>query len=171
MSKKKHRKVEDKFEYGNEIDGVLLILLSLIGMLGYGRAGNFVRSFAVFLVGVAYFPVLIALLVLGVFLIIKKDDIKLISRASIGIYLIIISVLTILHLEYVKINPSAKLITDTFDKVMMAFKSVDFIKSCGGGMLGAIFAFVFNWAFSKDGIIIVVVTLMKKKMKKKLILG
>ncbi len=160
MAKKKHRKVEDKFEYGNEIVGVLLILLSLIGMLGYGRAGNFVRSFAVFLVGVAYFPVLIALLVLGVFLIIKKDDIKLISRASIGIYLIIISVLTILHLEYVKINPSAKLITDTFDKVMMAFKSVDFIKSCGGGMLGAIFAFVFNWAFSIDGILIVSITLI-----------
>ena len=160
MAKKKHRKVEDKFEYGNEIVGVLLILLSLIGMLGYGRAGNFVRSFAVFLVGVAYFPVLIALLALGVFLIIKKDDIKLISRASIGIYLIIISVLTILHLEYVKINPSAKLITDTFDKVMMAFKSVDFIKSCGGGMLGAIFAFVFNWAFSIDGILIVSITLI-----------
>ena len=160
MAKKKHRKVEDKFEYGNEIIGVLLILLSLIGMLGYGRAGNFVRSFAVFLVGVAYFPMLIALLALGVLLIVKKADLKFISRTSIGVYLIIIAILTILHLEYVKINPSAKLITDTFDKVMMAFKSVDFIKSCGGGMLGALFAFVFNWAFSIDGILIVSITLI-----------
>ena len=160
MAKRKHRKNEDKFEYSNEIIGVLLILLSLIGMLGYGRAGNFVRSFAVFLVGVAYFPMLIALLVLGVLLIVKKADLKFISRTSIGVYLIIIAILTILHLEYIKLNPSAKLITDTFDKVMMAFKSVDFIKSCGGGMLGALFAFAFNWAFSIDGILIVSITLI-----------
>lgn len=160
MAKKKHRKDEDKFEYSNEIIGVLLILLSIIGMLGYGRAGNFVRSFAVFLVGVAYFPMLIALLALGVLLIVKKASIKLVSRTSIGVYLIVIAILTILHLEYIKLNPSVKLITDTFDKVMMAFKSVDFIKSCGGGMLGALFAFVFNWAFSIDGILIVAITLI-----------
>ena len=160
MAKKKHRKVEDKFEYSNEIIGVLLILLSIIGMLGYGRAGNFVRSFAVFLVGVAYFPMLIALLAFGVLLIVKKNNVKLVSRTSIGIYLIIISVLTILHLEYVKANPSGKMIVDTFDKVMMAFKSADFIKSCGGGMIGSLFAFVFNWAFSIDGIVIAVVTLI-----------
>ena len=66
----------------------------------------------------------------------------------------------ILHLEYVKANPSAKMIVDTFDKVMMAFKSADFIKSCGGGMIGSLFAFVFNWAFSIDGIIIAVITLI-----------
>ena len=29
MAKRKHRKVEDKFEYTNEIVGVLLILLSI----------------------------------------------------------------------------------------------------------------------------------------------
>ena len=160
MAKKKHRKKDDSFEYMNEIVGVLLILLSIIGMLGYGRAGNFVRSFAVFLVGVAYFPMLILLLALGVFLIVKSDEIKFISRASIGVYLIVISVLTLLHLEYIKANPSVAIITDTFDKVMMAFKSADFIKSCGGGMLGAIFGFVFNWAFSIDGILIVVITLI-----------
>ena len=56
MAKKKTKKTKEKFEYSNEIIGVLLILLSIIGMLGYGRAGNFIRSFTVFLVGIAYFP-------------------------------------------------------------------------------------------------------------------
>ena len=55
MAKKKQKKEKDKFEYSNEIIGVILILLSIIGMLGYGRAGNFIRSFAVFLVGVVWF--------------------------------------------------------------------------------------------------------------------
>ena len=160
MAKKKQKKEKEKFEYSNEIIGVLLILLSIIGMLGYGRAGNFVRSFAVFLVGIAYFPLLIALLALGVFLIVKRTSPKMISRTSIGIYLIVIGILTILHMEYVKKVESSEIIMETFRNVMLAFKSVDVIKNCGGGMLGSILAFVFNWAFSKDGIIIVVITLM-----------
>ena len=160
MSKKKQKKEKEKFEYSNEIIGVLLILLSIIGMLGYGRAGNFVRSFAVFLVGIAYFPLLIAFLALGVYLIVKRTSPKMVSRTSIGIYLIVMAILTILHLEYVKRIESSELIMETFRNVMLAFKSVDVIKNCGGGMLGAILAFIFNWAFSADGIIIVVITLM-----------
>ena len=59
MAKRKQKKQKKKFEYWNEIVGILLILLSIIGMLGYGRAGNFVKGFSVFLVGVAYFPLLL----------------------------------------------------------------------------------------------------------------
>ena len=56
MAKKKQKKQKDgaKFEYSNEVVGVLLILFSIIGIGGYGPAGNFIRSFAVFLVGVIY---------------------------------------------------------------------------------------------------------------------
>lgn len=160
MAKKKQKKEKEKFEYSNEIIGVLLILLSIIGMLGYGRAGNFIRSFSVFLVGVAYFPLLIAFLVLGVYLIVKRKSPKMVSRMSIGIYLIIMAVLTLIHMDYVKHVESSEMIMETFRNVMLAFKSAAVIKNCGGGMAGAILAYVFNWAFSADGIIIVVITLI-----------
>ena len=160
MAKKKQKKDKDKFEYSNEIIGVLLILSSIIGMLGYGRAGNFVRSFAVFLVGIAYFPLLIAFFVLGIYLIVKRNSPKMVSRTSIGVSLIAVAILTILHMEYVKKIESSEIIVETFKNVMLAFKSSDVIKNCGGGILGAFFAFVFNWAFSRDGIVIVVITLM-----------
>lgn len=160
MAKKKQKKDKDKFEYSNEVIGVLLILLSIIGMLGYGRAGNFIRSFAVFLVGIAYFPLLVGFLALGIYLIVKRKSPKMISRTSIGLYLIIMAILTIIHLEYVKKTPTSEMIMETFRNVMSAFKSADFIKNCGGGMLGSILAYVFNWAFSADGIIIVVITLI-----------
>ena len=159
MAKKKQKKEKEKFEYSNEIIGVVLILFSIIGMLGYGRAGNFIRSFSVFLVGVAYFPLLLSFLVLGINLIIKRSSPKVISRESIGLYLIIIAVLTLIHMNYVKKIESAELVRETFKTIMLAFKSPDIIKECGGGMLGAIFAFAFNWAFSIDGIIIAVITL------------
>ena len=159
MAKKKQKKDKDKFEYSNEIMGVLLILLSIIGMLGYGRAGNFIRGFAVFLVGVAYFPLLVIFLILGVYLIIKRKSPKMVSRTSIGAYLITMAILTLLHLKYVRKIQSTEVIVETFKNVMLAFRSVDVIKNTGGGILGAILGYVFNWAFSVDGIIIVIITL------------
>ena len=157
MAKKKQKKEKEKFEYSNEIIGVILILLSIIGMLGYGRAGNFIRSFAVFLVGVAYFPLLIAFLVLGVYLIVKRKTPKLLSRTSIGAGLIVMAILTLLHLEY--LSSDTQIISETFKNIMLAFKSVDIIKNCGGGIIGSLLVYVFNWAFA-DGIIIVVITMI-----------
>ena len=160
MAKRKRKKEKEKFEYSNEIIGVLLILLSIIGILGYGRAGNFIRSFSVFLVGVAYFPLLIGFLVFGSCLIIKQESPKVVSRTAFGIYLIIIAALTLIHMSYLKQVESTELITETFKNVMLAFKSPEVIKNCGGGMLGALLIYVFNWAFSADGIVIVVITLI-----------
>ena len=160
MAKKKQKKEKEKFEYSNEIIGVLLILLSIIGMLGYGRAGNFIRSFAVFLVGVAYYPLLIVFLALGIYLIVKRKTPKMISRTAIGIYLIIMAVLPLAHMKYVREIEASKIISETFNNVMLAFKSPEVIKNSGGGMLGALIAYAFNWAFSADGIIIVVITLI-----------
>ncbi len=160
MGKKKQKKESDKFEYSNEVIGVLLILLSIIGMLGYGRAGNFIRGFAVFLVGVAYFPLLVAFFALGIYLIVKRKTPKMVSRTSIGIYLIIMAALSLFHLKYIRIDGSTELIMETFRNVMSANKSPDMIVNCGGGMLGALFGYVFNWAFSVDGIVIVAITLI-----------
>lgn len=78
MAKKKQKKEKEKFEYSEEILGVLIVLICVIGILGYGRAGNFFRSFAVFLTGICYAPFLIILLILGLYLIVKRkmpDDI------------------------------------------------------------------------------------------------
>ena len=160
MAKRKRKKEKDQFEFSNEIIGVLLILLSIIGMLGYGRAGNFIRSFSVFLVGVMYFPLLVAFLALGIYLIVKREAPRLMSRVSIGVYLIVMAILTLVHLNYVKTIESSQMIVETFKNVMLAFKSMDVIKNCGGGMLGALLSYVFNWAFSIDGIIIVAITLI-----------
>jgi len=159
MAKKKQKKEKEKFEYSNEIIGVLLVLLAVIGMLGYGVAGNFVRSFAVFLVGVAYFPLLAAILILGLYLIVKRKSPKLLSRCSIGISLIVMAILTWIHLDYVANFNGKEIVVETFKNVMLAFKSVDLIKNCGGGIIGSVFTYIFDWAFA-DGVIIVIVTLI-----------
>ena len=50
MAKKKTKKDNEKkkFEYTNEVVGIILILAAIIGIGAYGPAGNFIKSFAVF---------------------------------------------------------------------------------------------------------------------------
>ena len=79
----------------------------------------------------------------------------MVSRASIGVYLITVAVLVLNHLKYVRKDGTTEMIMETFRNVMAANRSPQLIKNCGGGMLGAILAFLFNWAFSIEGIVIV----------------
>ena len=67
MAKKKTKKEKktNKFEYSNEIVGVLIILFGIIGILGTGIIGELVKDFAIFLVGTVYLALLILLIISG----------------------------------------------------------------------------------------------------------
>lgn len=158
MAKKKQKKEKEKFEYSEEILGVLIVLICVIGILGYGRAGNFFRSFAVFLTGICYAPFLIILLILGLYLIVKRKMPNLLTTKFIGSYMISLALLVYCHREYIKLNSGSKIITETFTNVMSSFRSPQVISNTGGGMIGAIFGYTFDWAFS-DGIYIVLITI------------
>ena len=162
MAKKKTKKEKNKnkFEYNNEIIGVIIILLGIIGLLGTGIVGNIVKSFAIFLVGTIYVALLILLLVIGVFLILKKDVPNLLSSRLIGIYIIIISFLVILHVKYIEVNgtESIKIITETFNNLLLSFSNNSALSNSGGGIIGAIFSYLFVTAFG-DGAQIVIYTM------------
>ena len=158
MTKKKQKKEKEKFEYSEEILGVLIVLICVIGILGYGRAGNFFRSFAVFLTGICYAPFLIILLILGLYLIVKRKMPNLLTTKFIGSYMFSLTLLVYCHREYIKLNSGSKIITETFANVMSSFRSPQVISNTGGGMIGAIFGYAFDWAFS-DGIYIVLITI------------
>ncbi len=160
MTKKKQKKEkESKFEYSNEVLGILLILTSIIGIGAYGPVGNFIKSFIVFLVGIPYIIVLLFTLFIGGYLILKRQMPKLLTARLLGIYIIFLSLLIFLHTQYVKVtNADVSIIKATFDNVMLTFNDSYAIANCGGGMIGAIFSYIFNLAF-KEGTIIVVVTM------------
>lgn len=163
MAKKKTKKEKNKnkFEYSNEIIGVIVILLGIIGILGTGIVGNMVRSFAIFLVGTIYLALLILMIVVGVVLILKKDAPNMLSSRLIGVYTVVISILIILHIRYIEINSTEgiKIITDTFNNLMLSFSSNTALSSAGGGIVGAVFSYLFVTFFG-DGAIIVTFTLL-----------
>ena len=161
MAKKKEKKdSKKKFEYSNEIVGILVILISIIGIGNYGPVGHFVSSFAVFLVGSLYIVLLLLMLVFGFVLIAKKEMPNSLTAREIGLIIIFLSILIFLHTQYVLVSETEgiNIITETFDNLLLAFKSESAIGNAGGGIVGAIFSCIFVTAF-KDGTYIVVVTM------------
>jgi len=161
MAKKKQKKDKNKkFEYSNEIVGLIIILISIIGIGGYGLVGNIIKSFAIFLVGTIYIGLLLVLLIFGVRLIFKRDKPNLFTARLIGVYSIILALLVALHIKYVEINGTEgfKIITETFNNLMLSFTSPNVIDNVGGGLIGAIFSWIFVSAFG-DGAMIVVITM------------
>ncbi len=162
MAKKKTKKEEKKkFEYTNEVVGIIMILASIIGIGGYGPAGNFIRAFSVFLVGNIYIFLLASVLILGAYIIVKRKTPDFLGLRWIGLYILIVSFLILLHLKYIELNSSegVKIITETYNNLLVAFKSTEAISNSGGGIIGALFTYAFFSLF-KDGTKIVVITLI-----------
>ena len=162
MAKKKQKKDSEKkkFQYSNEVAGILIVLMSIIGIGNYGPAGNFIRSFSVFLVGSINTFFLIYLLIIGAYLVLKRKSPNFFSMKSIGLYIMVICYLVYLHTTYVNKNGTEgiKIITETFDNLLLTFKSPELISNSGGGMIGAVFSYAFYSLF-KDGTNIVIITL------------
>ena len=173
MAKKKKKKEDEKkkFEYSNEVIGIVLILASIIGIGAYGPAGNFIRAFAIFLVGNIYIFLLAGVLILGGYLIVKRKVPDLFNLRWIGFYIIVISFLILLHTKYITLNGNegTKILTETFNNLLKVFNETNngniletishSISNSGGGMIGAIFTWAFYSLF-KDGTKIVVITLI-----------
>lgn len=159
MAKKKSKKNKNnnKFEYSNEIVGVLIILFGVIGLLGTGIVGNMVKSFAIFLVGTIYVLLLILLIAIGILLIFKKDTPNLFSSRMIGIYIIIISFLVLLHVKYIEVNGTKglKIITETFNNLMISFSNNQALSNSGGGLFGAVFSYLFVTCFGSGAKIVI----------------
>ena len=159
MAKKKTKKNKNKnkFEYSNEIVGVIIILLGVIGLLGTGIVGNMVKSFAIFLVGTIYVLLLLLLIVIGILKKKKKDSPNLLSSRMIGIYIIIISFLVLLHVKYIEVNGTkgVKIITETFNNLMISFSNNQALSNSGGGLFGAIFSYLFVTCFGSGAKIVI----------------
>ena len=170
MAKRKKRKEEKskKFPYMNELYGICLILLSILGIgmnKPLGLVGKISRAFAVFLVGSWDLVLLAACFILGGYLLIKRSWPKLLSSRMIGIYILAIGILVFSHLNYVHLNDgqSITIIKESLNSLMNNF---DFImhdisfSPSGGGILGCLLAVLFNKLFDYSGTKIVAIVLM-----------
>lgn len=162
MAKKKKRKDEktNKFTYSAELNGLLLVLISIIGLGHFGIVGNLILSFAMFLVGTWARVLLIIVFAIGIYTVLKTKWPNFFSTRLIGLYILSSSILIFSHLEYVKQNniKVVDIISETFSNLMSASGNSELIQ--GGGMLGAIFSTIFVKLFDIKGTMIVGVFLL-----------
>jgi len=157
--KKKAAKIESsKFEMS--LIGFLLILLSLIGFItDTGIAGEFIAKFFGFLFGIWYKVGLVGLLIIGVYLLLKKKLPKFMSLRLTGLYILIIGILVLSHVNYIDSTSlkGVEIIKDTFNN----FITMDTVKiNVGGGIVGSMFTALFVSLFAFKGTNIVVIALI-----------
>ncbi len=158
MKKKKIKKDSESkaFNYSVELNGLLLILISLIGFGNFGPVGRLIKDFAIFLMGIWWFILLSLIGALGAYMIIKRKLPKFFSSRLIGIYALTIVVLIFTHIKYNGLGTKAilELTIETFKTASNTLNN-----QVGGGVIGSLFNSGFSYLFDEVGTKIVAVAL------------
>lgn len=160
MAKKKREKTSKKgFAYAKELEGLILILVSITGLGNFGIVGSLMKKFAIFLFGTWYTLGLALALVLGIYLIVKRGKPNYLSGRMIGIYAIVLALLLFSHTKYISTNKlSARdIFTTTFDNISASYEQESEIRNTGGGIIGAASSWAFVSLFDVEGTSIVIV--------------
>jgi len=163
MAKKKTKKETEKkeFQYSKELQGLLLILIGVIGFGDFGIVGTVIKGFSIFLCGTWYPIFLVLSLILGIYFVAKRKSPNYFTARLIGLYTIIVAILLFSHLNYVNNNDlsGVDIFRVTIDNIMASLNNFDLLRDTGGGMFGALFSSLFVTLFDINGTMVVVVVL------------
>ena len=126
MAKRKRKKeTKHKVSFSTEIYSIVLILIGILGICGYGPCGKLICAFFAFLFGTLYLIPLIGLILMGVYLLFVKHYPDFFSSKIIGIVLVLIGLLIIVHMSFVtkpletgKVVTWKEIITETFNETV-----------------------------------------------------
>lgn len=169
MAKRKRKKVvKTKFKYTAELYGIVFILAAILGIGKYGPVGEMIASFAVFLVGSLYILLLVAIGVIGAYLLVKREKPDFFTSKLVGIYIFLLGFLVWMHWDFVVQNNynSMVIFRETINQLVASFNEImktgqlSNLFSPGGGIIGGVFAIIFTSLFSYKGMQIISIVLM-----------
>ena len=146
MAKKKKQKIEENtgFKYKKECMGIIVLVLSILGLGNKGIVGGVIKKFAIFLFGNWWAAFLILSICLSLYLIGKREKPNYFTGRLIGVYSLIFAILLFSHINYITTNNiKTDIITETYNNIAVAYDTDSEIRNTGGGMLGALFTFAF----------------------------
>ena len=147
--KKRKKKINKQFKY--ELYGILFVLLAIFGSgagsISDGLMTAWLENTLRFLFGFWYMVASITLLVLGIYLMIKRKMPKFFTRRSLGLLIIFISILLISHIDqysHYLSGENASIIRMTWQNYRDYLNGITNASALGGGMTGALlFAFTY----------------------------
>lgn len=167
--KKKTKDSSNNSSYSVELTGLILILIGVIGF-GFGFIGSILKKFAMFLAGTWWMVILIALIILGVYMLYKRKMPKFSDQKLIGLYIFFIIILVASHFEFLKITGTPKeILMETYNNYMERISTITASNALntsgvttiviGGGFIGALFTAALYGLFGKTGTIVILVLL------------
>ena len=161
---KRRRRRKKSFEISASLYAVLFIILAILGIGKLGPAGRIIAFCSMSLTGSMYLVFLAVLLILGIYVLFKGEWPDFFSTKMLGIYLLILGILTFMHWDLVSsTNNVDAVFKETMNQLKMAFQSVMATGNIpenvnlGGGLVGGIFALTFAKLFSYLGMQIVTI--------------
>lgn len=171
MAKKKKTKKDaqpKEFNYSVELIGLLLIVVGIIGF-GFGIVGALLKKFAMFLVGEWWALILLLILFMGFFMLIKRKLPNFFTSKLIGLYILVLVVLTASHFNFINNFESKEILHKTMDNYQAridtmgtsasVFTSGQSSINVGGGIMGAVCSLALSNLFGSIGTYIVLVAL------------
>ncbi len=165
MAKKRRgrprKKEQPEFKYGTELNGIILVLIAIIGIPPLGLVGGYIKNFAMFLMGNFSIVFLIMLLYLGLYMVFQRKLPNFLTGKRIGFYIILLTILTWAHLIFMANNSILikEVISTTFDNFMDSASNMENAINVGGGMIGALSSYAFVSLFDILGTKIILVVL------------
>ena len=150
MAKKKsYSSSKKKSKIPVEILGILYIVLTILGILRIGFIGELVSNFGIFLFGSYYNWGLVYFLIIGCYVLLFRKMPKFFTKKLVGFYLIAIAILSMAHVKYIMFNTNvgSLVFEDTIASITQSFNDIGFVINSGGGILGAIFSYLFVLGF------------------------
>ena len=168
MAKKKRKKdsSKKKFEHWTEIIGLIFIIVSVLSIVPepMGIIGQIGASFAMFLIGTGYQILLLIFLLLGFYLIYKREWPDFFTTRLIGCYIMATGFIVLSHINYVKdVNNVVLVFEETVNNLLANFSNIlngSILTLKGAGIIGAAFSALFYKLFSVEGTYIVAVVLI-----------
>ena len=156
--RKRKRETKKKLSISIEIYGIILILLGILGICGYGPCGKLICAFFAFLFGSLYLVPLVLIVLIGIYVMFNKEYPDFFSSKLIGLSLVITGVLVLVHMNYIEDGSTWKtIINNTFNEVVNVFQTVNgasrdaTFANIGGGMLGGLILSLLYSLFAVEG--------------------
>ncbi len=154
-SKKTTEKLKITMKY--ELIGLIILGLSVIAIAKLGAVGRSIVSLVRFFMGEWYILFLLGMMIVSIYLIIKRVIPNFLTRQLVGVYFIIASILLLSHVTLFSLlaegGPFVKpsVILNTWELFWMEVTGKTSTKDLGGGMIGAILFAASYYLFDEAG--------------------
>lgn len=167
MAKKGNRRKpkQNKKQFKLELIGLLFIFLSIFGsgasLISDGFIPRLLEHIFRFLFGIWYFIASIILLVVGVYLVIKRKQPTIFTKRTIGLGIAFLGILLFTHINmfeklYLQ-SADISIMKQSWHQFISYVKGIGVSSQLGGGMIGALLFTLINFLFSFAGAKIVAV--------------